>query len=172
MDTKQIYMNDGRRAEERSYVNDEGNKVTELWTEEPNPLKLAEKVTEKSAQVIVERVIDKVDLVSGEVLERKVESIEPNVKLELREHLGVERQNISNYATKEELVNVVAQAVADTIGNRSIQAQSVSQQPKLSVMSVVKDRVEQQKSSENMWNLGLIGIIVIGIGYVAYQYIM
>jgi len=181
MEIKKVYMKDGRLAEERSYVDEEGHQVTELWTVEVSPLKLTEKVTEKKAEVVVERVVDKIDLNSGEVLERKVEAIEPTAKLELREHIGAEKQAASNcssssFVTKEELLQAMAQVMADaqekkmSATGEEKKMSATGMLKKLSAKSIVEQRVMKQKTSSNMADLVLLGIILLGVGFVVYQF--
>lgn len=161
METRKIYMNDGRQAEERSYIDEDGRKVTEIWTEEPKnpvPLRLAERVTEKKTEVITERIIDKVDLATGDIIERKVESIEPTVKLELREHIGLAAAN--QFITKGEAEAIAAQAM------KTVKAQNA---PKFSARNFVEARVKAQRVSSNMIDLILMGVIVIGAGVAVYK---
>ena len=78
-------LEDGRQAERR--ITDDGEvKVVEVFAEDERPKKLRSRVTEKTRPMVVERTIEKVDEM-GEVVEKKIESLEPEIKMELRRHI-------------------------------------------------------------------------------------
>jgi hypothetical protein len=110
-EVKKIRLEDGRNAERHTI--DEGNQRTiELYAEDQRPLKLEKRVVEKVKPVVYERTIQSIQ--DGNVVEEKVEALEPKVDLQLREHLGVAQNSalgVSPYVTKNELVNTVVEAV-------------------------------------------------------------
>ena len=85
---EQFHLEDGRQAERHTSVTGECEelKVVEVYAEDVRPKKLVQRVQEKTRPVIVERTIETIDS-SGEVVERKVEAVEPEVQMELRRHI-------------------------------------------------------------------------------------
>lgn len=85
---EQFCLEDGRQAERHTSVTGECDelKVVEVYAEDVRPKKLIQRVQEKTRPVIVERTIETIDS-SGEVIERKIEAVEPEVKMELRRHI-------------------------------------------------------------------------------------
>ena len=85
---EQFCLEDGRQAERHTSVTGECDelKVVEVYAEDVRPKKLVQRVKEKTRPVIVERTIETIDS-SGEVVERKVEAVEPEVQMELRRHI-------------------------------------------------------------------------------------
>lgn len=84
---------DGRRAERRvteSNSDSEGQseRVIELHLEDPRPLKLQQRIVEKIKPVIFERKIEIIDPSTGAVVERKTESIEQKVPMQVVDHIG------------------------------------------------------------------------------------
>ena len=101
-----VYLEDGRRAEK--VVQAEGTNTgevkvtTEVWAEPKFEKKLTQRISEYTKPVITRREIEYVDEVTGEVVEKKVESIEPNVKMELREHIATESGSVSALNAKDD----------------------------------------------------------------------
>jgi len=128
MNVEKITMEDGRHAER--HVADSGDvKVTKLYVEESRPLKLESKVTEKSKPVVYERTIEHMDPETGEVLRVDVEASEPEVKMFLRDRIGLaDDRSIgsSRYATKEDVVNAVVAGVSEALnGSHNYEAMAV-----------------------------------------------
>jgi hypothetical protein len=83
-------LEDGRRAERRvveNALNGETERVIELHVEDERPLRLQQRVVEKSKPIVYERKVETVDPATGNVIESKVESIEPKVQMQLVEHV-------------------------------------------------------------------------------------
>jgi hypothetical protein len=108
-------LEDGRRAER--HVKDSGEeRVIELHVEDERPLRLQQRIVEKTKPFVYEREIEVVDK-SGNVVEKKVESVEPKVQMQLVEHLGVASdQVVSAQSTKEDCdCHVTKEEMVDTI---------------------------------------------------------
>lgn len=85
---------DGRRAERHvteTKFDKEGQaeRTIELHLEDPRPLKLQQRIVEKIKPVIFERKIEIINPATGEVVERKVETVEQKVPMQLVDHIGV-----------------------------------------------------------------------------------
>lgn len=107
-----ITLEDGRKAERIVQAEDsEGKTVTEVWVEPIIERKLSQRVVEYRKPVVHRREVETVDEVSGEVIERKVESLEPENKMQLREFIKTEssvkamsvEEPCDCYVTKEEM---------------------------------------------------------------------
>jgi len=113
-------LEDGRRAE-RHVKESTDERVIELHVEDERPLRLQQRVVEKSKPFVYEREIEVVDK-EGNVVEKKLESIEPKVQMQLVEHLGtvgdvgvsaqsVDKDDCDCHVTKEEMVDTIISAI-------------------------------------------------------------
>lgn len=85
---------DGRRAERRiteTKFDSEGQaeRTIELHIEDARPLKLQQRIVEKIKPVMFERKIETINPLTGEIVERKVETIEQTVPMQVVDHIGV-----------------------------------------------------------------------------------
>jgi hypothetical protein len=180
MDEKitQIRLADGRYGETRTkeVIENSGNgeRVYERYEEEPRTLHLTERVVEKQRPVVVERTIETIQ--NGEVVETKVESIEPRVQMQLREHIALastqaqSQEECDCYVTKQDLTDALVAAAVE-IRNSTVQAQSqVQVQPKVKLQNVIEEKVEGM----DKWNIlqyGLIAAIGVELAILAFQWI-
>jgi hypothetical protein len=162
---KKIRLEDGRYGEVKTREakdceTGQGEVVYEHYEEEPRQLHLRQRVTEKKRPVVYERTIESIE--GNEVVERKVESIEPSVNMQLREHIGLAKAEAQSadpcYVTSQDLKDAMlemAQAIRDGSGNNNVDTG-----PRLRMQSVVEDSVQQsEKLSWVEWLL----LVVIGV---------
>lgn len=180
---EQIYLEDGREAERR--VTDDGDeRVLELYVEPPKPKPeklLNKRVIEKKRPVVYERVIETVE--NGEVVDRKVEALDPKVEMKLLEHHVPAQQAVvksvpkkevvaqeAKYVTHEELQQAILTAVK-AVRRHDVaeekRAAPVAETPKLSMQEVVGERVEQSKTA-SIINIGLAALIAAQVGALGY----
>lgn len=155
-----ITLEDGRRAEriiQEENNECEGKVVTELWVEPAIEKRLSQRVVEYKKPVVHRREVEFVDELSGEVIERKIESIEPDVKMQLREVIKTEssvvnaqsvEQPCDCYVTQEEIQNTFREGfmtVAKALSEGRVQFQSFEEEkPKVSAMqAMVGERVKE-----------------------------
>jgi len=155
MDKQIIHLEDGRLADkviqEVANSNGESKIITEVFAEPKVEKKLMQRVVETKRPVIVRREIEDVDE-SGEVISRRVESSEPAVKLELREHIETNAlvsalsatEDCNCYVTQEDVQKTVLEAVA-AIG-RLVQENKTVAAPTLTA----KEQIEQKFSNFNL----------------------
>lgn len=140
-------LGDGRRAEKRvtEVKGEDGRseRIVELHVEDERPLRLQQRVREKAKPIVFERTIETVDPQSGEVVEQKVESIDPKVTMQLVEHIStkaqesVSAQSVEDdcdcHVTKEEMIETIVAAVKAVKADIQpvVQAQSASTQRKV-----------------------------------------
>ena len=163
-------MEDGRMAERRCTIDDNGDKHIELWAEEPRNLKLESRIVEKHATIVSERKIEMVNE-DGEIIDVKIESVDPKSRMELVQHIGLATdKNVSKYATKEELKEVVVAAVSE-VQAQGVDAQQIAPfppQPFMNAQSVVATNVEDKKWS--LMDQVLMGVVAIAAIALAYSW--
>lgn len=167
-------MEDGRMAERRVSIDDNGDKHIELWAEEPRSLKLESCIHEKHATIVSERKIEMVNE-DGEITDVKIESVDPKSNMQIVQHLGLATdKNVSKYATKEELKEVVIAAVSEIQAqSMNVDAQQIAPfppQPFLNAQSIVANNVES--NSWGMMDKVLMGVVGIAGVVLAYTWFL
>ena len=174
------FLDDGRRAErkvtENVGENGECEKIVELFVEDERPLRLQQRVVEKCKPMLFERKLETIDPKTGEVLEQKVESLEPRVPMQVVEHIA-KAQN-SGYVsdserpvTKQEMIEAIVAAIK---ANRelSIAAHAKKDCVKAQGLSEEFQKLQvPQKDGMSMMDKILIVVIgaqVIGLGYIIF----
>lgn len=101
-------LDDGRRAEKTTtgkQVNElEFERVIEISVEEERTLNLQKRITEKTRPFVYERTIETINA-TGEVVDKVVESIDPEVNLKLVQ------LNNDSYVTKNEMIETIVEAI-------------------------------------------------------------
>jgi hypothetical protein len=171
---EQIRLRDGRYGEVKTREakdceTGQGEVVYEHFEEEPRQLHLRQRVTEKKRPIVYERVIESID--GNEVVEKKVESIDPSVNMQLREHIGLakaEAQSVDPcYVTKEDLKDAMVELANAIKDNNDASADNG---PRLRMQSLVEDSV--QESEKLTWVEGLLlGVIGIEAAWIAIHII-
>jgi hypothetical protein len=159
---EQIRLRDGREAEERvvEKLGDDGcivERVTEVHAEPVRPKLLEQRIVEKVRPIVYEREIDTIK--DGQVVEKKVESLDPEVKMELRQHLGL--ANVPEAPkpaalTKDDLRDLLAELRQP---QPAIRAQGLQDEVAKRVKELGNDKV---------WVLGGLAIIAIQVAALAY----
>ena len=124
MEKQHFYLDDGRKAEKviLGEVNEKGESkiITEIYAEPKAEKKLVQRSVDYSKPMVYKREIETVDESTGDVVERKVESLTPEVEMALREHIKSESPSISSlsekdcdcYVTKEEMTQAIVEGFA------------------------------------------------------------
>jgi hypothetical protein len=188
-------LEDGRRAERR--VTEQKNcedgsaeRVVELHVEDERPLRLQQRVVEKTKPFVYERQIQTVDK-TGQVVEQKVESIEPRVQMQVVEHIAhagavaaqsVKEDDCDCHVTKQEMIETIVAAIKADRQAREVaapvKAQSVvppaasSFQSRLATGGLA-DELNNKLNPQNYSTmdkvlLGVIAAQIIGLGYVIF----
>jgi hypothetical protein len=175
---EKIRLEDGRWAERHTTVNGD-QKVVEVFSEDKRPMKIEKRIVETSKNVVAERRVE--TLKDGEVVDVQIHSIEPNVRMELREHLGVAPNpelNAQGLMTKKDIVPLVTEAVV-----AGVRTMMQNQSPKMmSAQSIIvpkamqsEELLEQRvaaKSSTSPWFFVLAGVGIVANVVLAYLYFM
>lgn len=187
-------LDDGRRAERRVMEladnSGEAERVIEFLVEDERPLRLKERVVERKKPFVYERKIETLDP-DGNVVEQKVESVEPKVQMQLVEHLissqSVHAQAASQendcdcHVTKEEMIDTIVAAIKATRNgathhtpshDEAYQVRAMSTAKKLKSLGLaeeVADRVENKEYSLGDKILfAVIAAQVVGLAYMIF----
>lgn len=145
-------LEDGRRAERHiKEVGDE--RIIELHIEELRPMRLQQRIVEKVKPFVYEREIEMVDS-DGNVVEKKVEAIEPKVQLQLVDHIAVAQTRPVN------VVSSVKEEVKSVNGVRSfgVAEEIAKQDEKVVKVTGVTDKIL----------MGVIGLLAVGVVYMLF----
>lgn len=198
--TEKWTLNDGRRAErrvtEQNCDNGQTERVVELHVEDERPLKLQQRVVEKSKPIVYERKIETIDPHTGSVVDQKVESMEPRVQMQLVEHIAsasasansVTAQSVQEdcdcHVTREEMVDAIVTALKVTrdseapVQVQTVQAQTVQAQSlpttnfanrlnSLGLADEIAGRVETEKPMDK-YLLAFLVAEIVGLGYIVF----
>ena len=184
--TENWTLNDGRRAERRvmesKSENGHSERVVELHIEDERPLRLQQRVVEKSKPIVYERKLETVDPKTGEVIEQKIESIEPKSQMQLVDHIVssskesiVSSQSVKEdfdcHVTKEEMIETIVAAI------KAIREPQISSMPNenftdqlnsLGLAEEIKGRVEKGMSTKDLVLMGIILAQVAGLVYIIF----
>jgi predicted transcriptional regulator len=176
-DVERWVLDDGRRVEKRiTEVKDEdgqGERTIELHIEDERPLRLQKRVKEKTKPFVFERTIETLDVKTGQVVEQKVESIDPKVQMQLVEHIStnapaVSVLNVENdcHVTKEEMIEAIVAAV------KAVKDQPSDFSNKLNSLGIadeIQSRAEVSGySASDKILLGIIAAQIIGLCYIVF----
>ena len=182
-----VFLEDGRRAEKVVQQNSDPSSgeekiVTEFWEEPKIEKKLTKRVVDYKKPLVYKREIEFTDE-TGEVVEKKVESVESESKLELREHLkvapkveslSVQSNQDAPYVTREELQGVVSEGImmlARTLKQNSVTTENVN---KVSAQSILDEKYKSDTPVDNkdttkdyvLWTI--LGLISAAFVYVTF----
>lgn len=157
-------LEDGRRAERRVMENKnadgQAEKIIELHVEDERPLRLQQRIIERTKPIVYERKLETVDPVSGSVVEEKVESLFGNAKT-----------GDGNFVTKQELIDIIAGLKSKD----EVKVQAVAETPKkaLKTSSLMEElqKMNTQKDGMSMMDKILLVVIaaqMIGLGYILF----
>jgi len=197
--TEKWTLDDGRRAERRvtenASENGQSERVVELHVEDERPLRLQQRVVEKSKPIVYERKVETLDPMTGNVVEQRVESIEPKVQMQLVEHIASAKSvsalsvqdDCDCHVTKDEMVETIVAAIKATRETApirevvreaapTIHAQSMpspgSLAGRLNSLGLADEIASRVDSGEmSMMDKVLLGVIaaqVIGLGYIIF----
>lgn len=148
-------LEDGRQAERHITENGE-QRVVEVYVEDVRPKRLTDRVTEKSRSMVVERTVEKLNEM-GEVVEKKIESLEPGVRMELRRHI-VQDDTMEDDAPAE-------------MAPATVSAYSAPQH--VSAFQAAAERSESKNKRTAIWTvvgMVLIAVQVATLGYFVFVF--
>lgn len=184
-------LDDGRRAERRvteqpSAENGQSERVIELHVEDERPLRLQQRVVEKSKPVIFERKIETIDA-TGSVVEQKVESIEPKVQMQFVEHISAAPKNnvvsalsveddCDCHVTKEEMIETIIAAIKASRESAPVVDMPVPSSPVMPAGTLASrlnslglaDEIGTRVSSTSNTDKILMGVIAVAVGILGY----
>ena len=166
-------MEDGRRAE-RHVTNNGNEKIMEVYVEDSRPLRLQQRMVEKTKPFIYERKIETLDK-DGNVIEQKTEAVEPKVQMQLVEHIVADKpikaQSVGDCITREEMLEAIKTAVSAMKETSSFDVPSSVFADKLSGLSVDTPPVVAKPvmSWVDMVIIGFVVLNVVAIGWYFLQ---
>lgn len=180
--TKEIFLEDGRKAKQvvTSLAEPGGEEkiVTEVWEEPEIEKKLSKRVVSYKKPLIYKREIEILDPTTGNVVESKVESLEDDSKLEVRQQIKIDPNAVQslavnadvNYVTRDEL-NQTVLLLARTLSNANANASDVKTVSAQSILEekynpVNKDESPNVMKEYTLW--GFLAALAAGLVYVAF----
>lgn len=180
---KSFLLEDGRRAERVVKEEDgcEGTKTIEVYAEPKIEMKLNQRIIEKKKPIVFERETEFLDE-NGEIVEKTVESMEPKVNMQVVDRI-VSAASLPNdgldvlpdcSVTREELRDDIAQAMitlAKTLKANGDEPVAMMSAPKVSMQSVIEDRIQAKSGSTNIANIILLAVIaaqVTGLAWILF----
>jgi hypothetical protein len=177
--TEKWTLDDGRRAERRVMEsiseNGQSERIVELHVEDERPLKLQQRVVEKSKPIVYERKVETMDPQTGSVVDQKVESIEPKVQMHLVEHVvssNVSTQSVSDNCpiTKDEMIETIIAAIKATreapVEEKRDNANFSDRLNSLGLADEIAGRVKSEGTSVmDKILFAVIAAQIVGLGY-------
>lgn len=168
-------LEDGRRAERRvvetALADGQQEKTIELHVEDERPLRLQQRVVERSRPIIYERAIETVDPMTGKVIEKKVEALEPKVQMHLVEHIACEKENCCKEKAAVSVNDIVEEVMSRLVPVPNAVSNEQFQQ-KLNSLGLMEEIGSRVKSQELSWIdkvlLGVIFLQVVGLVYILF----
>lgn len=177
---EKLTLEDGRRAERHTSVDETGKEVVETFVEEMRPLKLEKRITRETKNIVAKEVHETVR--DGEVVLQEVHSLEQDVPLQIQSRIGVaDHHQLVNgdYVRKDEISKIVEDGVVAGIATlmehmEPVVAPVVAVAPPVrrAAMEVVEKTVEDKKKKDLIINLVLGAIIILQLGFAAYVCLM
>lgn len=165
-------LEDGRRAErrvsEQALANGQQEKVIELHVEDERPLRLQQRVVEKSRPIVYERTLETIDPKTGKVVEQKVEAIEPKVQMHLVEHIACETEKPK--CCKENMVDKVVEKVLERLAPVEPSAELGQKLNSLGLVDEIGNRVADANkfSIIDKFLLAVIAAQLCGLVYIMF----
>jgi len=170
---EEIRLEDGRKADRitvKSFDPEtrEGVEVVETRVEPKVERHLARRETKKTRPCVHERITEIVDEETGEIVKKEIESIDPDIKLQVREQIvsasSLPQEEDPGIVTREELREDIRDAVVVLAQHLVVPEDQV-----VSAQSVVEQRLTTKKFP--VLNVALIaatGALIAGIVWVLF----
>ena len=172
MATEKWILDDGRRAEKRvreihTPEKMESEKIIELHMEDERPLKLKQRIVEKTKPYVFERKTETLDE-HGNVVDMKVESVDPKVNFQFVDHIVADGINSTHVRpsslSKEEIVEAVKESMKSCHGSTCKKLKSKG------VVEEVESNIEKNNGASTMDKvlIGVIAIQLVGLAYLFF----
>ena len=155
-------LEDGRRAERRvvevKNADGQGEKIIELHVEDERPLKLQQRIIERTKPILYERKLEMVDPTTGSVVEEKIEALVGNTKA-----------GEGSFVTKDELLEILASMKGEV--KAVVKPETKKVVKSLGLAEELEKMTKPQKDGMSMMDkilLVVIGAQIIGLGYILF----
>lgn len=175
-----LVLNDGRRAERHTMIDEDGKEIVEIFAEEKRPLKLEKRIVREMKNVISKEVHQVVK--DGEVAFEEVYSQEPEVPLQVRSRIGVaDHAKVvdGDYVRKDEIGKLIEDGIVAGVSALMEQMEPITSQAHksetkvLRAQEVVEKNVEEKKKNDLVINLVMGFIVIIQLAFfLAYMFLM
>lgn len=172
-----LTLDDGRRAERHTTLDESGVEIVEIFAEEKRPLKLEKRITRETKNVISKEVHEIIK--DGEVAFQEVRSLEPEVPLQILSRIGLADHNKiidGDYVRKEEINQMISDGVVAGVAAlmdrmEPVVAQNVPQ-PVLRAQAMVEQNVAEAKKGDMVTNVIMVIVVALQIGFFGYIFLM
>ncbi|MHA2043222.1 MAG: hypothetical protein ACW99G_00425 [Candidatus Thorarchaeota archaeon] len=174
---KHVWTEDGRSGEKRvkEVVGNDGSKTIyeELWVEPKQEKRLSTRLTKHIRPVVHTIETELIDEETQEILDRKIESIDHDSKMEIRRHIKSEQTLVAqstddcSYVTRDELKDAIVQAVkavhdSDDCGDYEVEGYS---EESINAQSVLEEKYDSSNDSNGgVWTIVLVSACVVLVG--------
>ena len=171
-------MIDGRLAERHSSVKENGDEIVEYFREPAKELKLEKRIIKKHEDIVSEIRTEHVK--DGEIVEVEVQSIHPEERLRVVDHIGIadyDAVHDNRYVSKNDFKHDFGPVISDAIVNGvvtgmhalmenmeyedEVEHAPVMSAPVMSAAAQIEERVENSGDSDSTLKIGLGAIIFI-----------
>jgi hypothetical protein len=164
---EKIRLEDGRHGErkvveEKDCDTGEGVVVTEVWEEAPKVMPLTKRVTEKKRPIVVERTIETIK--DEQVVDVQVESLEPKVELQFKEHIVRAGSPLKKDCKCKEFVT--EDRVKELLG-----MQDQATPPPRRLQAVAQQKVKKTASLDG-WGVALLVIVGVEMAYLTVNWVI
>lgn len=174
-----LTLEDGRRAERHSFIDENGNEVVEIFSEEKRPLKLESRIVKEHKQIVAKETHQTIQ--DGNVVAQEVIATGEEVPLRTVEKLGVaEHAKVveGDYVRKDEIEKVVSDAVLT--GMKALLDAWEPQEPAegqphvpppVGAQAIVEKNVAEKKASDSTWIIAGAVIVIAQLAFLAYMFL-
>jgi len=171
-----LTLDDGRRAERHTILDENGNEIVEIFAEEKRPLKLEKRITREMKNILSKEVHETIK--DGEVAYQEVRALEVEAPLKILSRVGIaDHHKIvdGDYVRKEEVGKMIENGVIagmTALMDRMEPVKTDVAPPILRAQSVIEKNVEENKKSDMTVNIIMTIIVILQIGFFGYLYLM
>lgn len=168
---EKIMLDDGRRAERHTSVDDQGNEIVEIFAEEKHPLKLEKRIMREFKSVIAKETHETIR--DGQVSYQEVKSLEPEVPLQIRSRVSIEnpsKKANEEYVKKEDVSKMITEGVI--AGIATLIDQKPKQEPLFKPQTILENKVEGKKKNDMTIMIIMALIFIAQVAAIAYFFVL
>ncbi len=166
-----ITLDDGRKAERHTSINEEGDQIVEIFAEDKRPMKLEKRIVREHKRIVAKETHEVVR--DGEVIAQEVHSLEPEAPLQIMSRIAVaDHAKVvdGDYVKKADLVDGIVAAVKAVQEKAEVKEAAPAF---FKAQSVVEQNVAEKATKATWQTISLIvvtAVQVFSLGY--YMFFM